>query len=82
MSNEETKPLTTFAPPPLSAAVSIVAFAAVAIYYFPEFDHPDPTIFTNRVFPNVLSVTTLIALRAVFACIGFLGFSMAWMWPP
>lgn len=83
----ETKPLTSFAPPPTSAILSTAGFIATAVWTFPTLDddHPpnyDTNIFTRRVFPELVSLKTLLAVRLFFTTIGVLGFAMAWMFPP
>ena len=75
------KPRTTFAPPPVSAVLTVILFVSTALYFFPEFDHPDPTIYTQRVFPNLISVEVLLYARLFFTAVCFYGFIMAWFYP-
>ena len=75
------KPRTTFAPPPVSAVLTIVLFVSTALYYFPEFDHPDPDVYTQRVFPDLISVEVLLYTRVFFTVVCFYGFIMAWFLP-
>jgi hypothetical protein len=77
----ESKPLTTFVPPPLSAVVSIAGFVSVALYYFPSIEDPDASVFTDRVFPEILSIKALLCLRLCFTLICLVGFLSAW-WTP
>ncbi|CAB9503902.1 expressed unknown protein [Seminavis robusta] len=76
------KPLTSFAPPPLSAALTVAGMVGSSLYFFPKIEHPDATIFTNVVFPEILSVKELIAIRLFFAFVCFVGFATAWLTPP
>lgn len=80
-SNGDSKPLTTFAPPPLSAFVSIAVFISVAIYYLPTSNDVSPEIFVNRVFPDHLSVGGMLCLRGFFVLVCFVGFASAWFTP-
>lgn len=77
--NGDSKPLTTFAPPPMSAVVSIVVFIGVAIYYLPTGTDVPPEIFVNRVFPEYLSVEAMLFIRAFFALVCFGGFASGWL---
>ena len=85
----EIKPMTGFAPPPMSAVLTILMFVSASLYNFPyatifDSNNPEnnPNVFTNRVFPELVSVPTLINIRLVFTLICFLGFISAWALPP
>lgn len=78
----ESKPLVGFAPPHLSAVISIGAFVGISTFYFPTTTTVQPDIFVNRVFPDYMSVEVLLYLRGFFALVCFGGFSSAWYTPP
>ena len=83
--DQESKPLTGWAKPPLSAVLSLTAFAGASLANFPSLDEaaaPDASLFTHRVFPQLVSTTVLVYVRLVFAVICFVGFITAWLIPP
>jgi hypothetical protein len=82
MTAAEIKPTHDFAPPPVSAVISVLLFMSASIHYFPTFDHADPKIFIKRIFPDLLSVDMLLYIRLFFVLVGFRGFYMAWLFPP
>jgi hypothetical protein len=75
------KPITSFAPPPLSAIFSVAAMVGISVYYFPTIPDPDASIFVYRVFPQYLSVTGLIWARLFFVFVCVVGFASGWMTP-
>lgn len=75
----ESKPITGFAPPPLSAIFSVAAMMGISVYYFPTIQDPDASIFVYRVFPQYLSVTGLIVARLFFAFVCVVGFASGWV---
>ena len=78
--SSDQKPLSSFAPPPLSALVSALIFVGASIYYFPNMNEGsyDATLFTQRVFPEYVSESAILAIRAFFALICLGGFLSGW----
>jgi hypothetical protein len=83
-SGGDMKPLTEFAPPPISAVISTCLFVISAVWYMPQFDHNDidANVFTRRIFPELISIQLLLSIRIFFTCICMYGFAMAWIYPP
>jgi len=85
MENDDIKPLTGYAHPPLSAVLSVAAFVGLSMYYLPTDNTkhaPPPEVFVKRVFPEFVSVEALLWFRGFFALIGLVGFFSAWTTPP
>ena len=76
------KPLTGYAPPPVSAVISMAFFLCLSLYYLPNDTVVPPELFVNRVFPEYMSVEALLYLRGFFALVCFGGFASAWVTPP
>jgi hypothetical protein len=63
------------APPPLEAVISMSVIAGVALYTFPSMEKIDelaqPEIFTQRLFPEYVSLGALVYIRLLFAIFCF-----------
>lgn len=80
--DNDAKPITGYAPPPVAALLSMITFSGLALYFFPTSTVVQPDIFVHRVFPAVISVEVLLYVRGAFALICFWGFASAWLTPP
>ena len=80
-SKEDSKPVTSFASPPVSAILTVAAVMGTSIYFFPTIPDPDATVFVHRVFPQYVSVEVLIATRLFFAFVCVIGFASGWLTP-
>jgi len=80
-----------FAPPPLTAIISLITFVSVAIYVLPSStstslkeneEEATQLLFTRRIFPNIISFEMLLLIRLSFVIICFVGFITGLMVPP
>lgn len=86
--DDEAKPLTGFAPPPLSASLTLAAFFAVSVYFLPSSSseggaaaEAEAELFRRRIFPNIVSFEMLLFVRLFFAFVCFGGFIAGWILP-
>jgi hypothetical protein len=77
MTTEKQKKYLMTAPPPLETVIAMLVLAGVALYTFPSMEKIDelaqPEIFTQRLFPQYMSLGALVYIRLLFAifCFGF-----------
>lgn len=68
---EGTLELVHDAPPPTMAVAAMVLIGAIAIRAFPPMSSVDevakPEVFTNRLFPSIISLPALLYIRTCFA---------------
>ena len=86
------KPIEGFVLPPTSAIVSLTCFISIALYHLPTTATDDDgdgehsssnnlTMFTNRIYPEYVTVEALIGIRMFFTFICFIGLISAWITP-
>ena len=86
------KPIEGFVSPPTSAIISLTCFISIALYYLPTSmstttmsddsgDGGELSMFTNRIYPEYVSVQALIGIRMFFTFICFIGLISAWITP-
>jgi hypothetical protein len=72
---EGTTTLVHDAPPPSMAIAAMVLIGSLAIRAFPSMNSVDevarPEVFTNRLFPSIISIPALLYIRTCFALLCF-----------